>query len=106
MKSSLCAAGTSTPTTKRLVLLGLGGDLGHVDGSLLEAEELLELLGGGLLGNLGDSHGDLDALVIVHVVGLGALQATRVSNVSSAVETKNTRNRDRMWSTSPRAHDG
>jgi hypothetical protein len=41
---------------------------------LLEAEELLELLGGSLLRDLGDSHGNLDALVVVHVARLGALK--------------------------------
>jgi hypothetical protein len=56
-----------------LVLLGDGADLGNVDGGLLQAEELLDLLGGSDLRNLGDSHGDLDALLVVLVSGPGAL---------------------------------
>jgi hypothetical protein len=69
-----------------LILLGGAADDGHVDGGGLEPKELLELLGGSLLRDLGDSHGDLDALVVVHVVGLGASVLSILGIAATGVE--------------------
>ena len=63
-----------------------GGDLVDTDGGLLEAGYLDELLGGGGLGDLDELHGDLDALIVIHVAGLGALVVGLLDLASTAIE--------------------
>ena len=64
----------------------VAADLVHVDARGLEARDLDELLGGGVLGNLDELHGDLDALVVVHVAGLGARVVVLLDVAAAVVE--------------------